>query len=253
MENNTTDYQLKSFVEKYYILNEENEKRVAELGIANKELIIQHEEKDKCSLELLVANKKLISQNEEKDKCTEDLISANKELMLRNEEKEKRVSELEEMLFIISHKERPHISRILGMSDLIEKNANKPDDLLRNMEYIKQSAQALDGIKEKELPDVAALIINNKDIILRNEEKKKRLDELEEMLLNISYKERLHISRILGVSDFIEKNVNKPDELLKEVENIKQSAIALDEITREMTKFIESLLPLPMKYNEYKQ
>ena len=74
--------------------NEEKEKRAAELVIANKELAFQNEEKEKRAAELVIANKELAYQNEEKEKRAAELIIANKELAYQNEEKEKRAAEL---------------------------------------------------------------------------------------------------------------------------------------------------------------
>jgi len=75
-------------------LDEEKEKRAAELVIANKELVIQNEEKDKKAAELVIANKELAFQNEEKADRAAELVIANKELTFQNEEKEKRAAEL---------------------------------------------------------------------------------------------------------------------------------------------------------------
>jgi hypothetical protein len=63
--------------------NEEKEKRVDELALANKELAFQNEEKDKRADELTLANK-------EKEKRADELVLANKELAFQNEEKDKR-------------------------------------------------------------------------------------------------------------------------------------------------------------------
>lgn len=55
---------------------EENEKRAAELIIANKELTFQNEEKEKRAAELIIANKELAFQNEEKEKRAAELIAS---------------------------------------------------------------------------------------------------------------------------------------------------------------------------------
>lgn len=144
MENVTTSDRLMKVIKKLSIQNLENEKRVEELEIINKELIIQHEEKDKCAEELSLANIKLTKHAEEKEKCAEDLTIANNELITRNDEKEKRVKDLEEMLFIISHLERKHITRILGLSNLIARGGNTPEELEKEIGHIKESAVALD-------------------------------------------------------------------------------------------------------------
>ncbi|MDO8492806.1 MAG: CheR family methyltransferase [bacterium] len=80
--------------------NKEKEKRAAELIIANKELVFQNGEKEKRAAELIIANKELIFQNSEKAKRAAELIIANKELAFQNKEKAKRAAEL-----IIANKE----------------------------------------------------------------------------------------------------------------------------------------------------
>jgi PAS domain S-box-containing protein len=90
--------------------NEEKEKRAAELLIANKELVFQNQEKEKRAAELIVANKELAFQNEEKEKRAAELLIANKELVFQNQEKEKRTLELintnkvlEQFAYVASH------------------------------------------------------------------------------------------------------------------------------------------------------
>ncbi|MFH2143266.1 MAG: ATP-binding protein [Bacteroidota bacterium] len=69
------------------------QKRAAELFIANKKLVIQNEEKEKLATELIIANKKLAFQNKEKEKRAKELSIADKELVFQIEEKEKRKTE----------------------------------------------------------------------------------------------------------------------------------------------------------------
>ena len=76
------------------------EKLVAELVIANKELNFQNKEKEKRTAELVIANKELTFQNQEKEKRAAELVIANKELAFQNKEKEKRAAEL-----VIANKE----------------------------------------------------------------------------------------------------------------------------------------------------
>jgi len=151
--------------------NREKEKRAAELLIANKELAFQNGEKEKRAAELLIANKELAFQNREKEKRAAELIVANKELSFQNEEKEKRAAELtianrklkkteenlkeyiqglKELMFVTSHKVRQPIANILGLSNLLERSKNSPDELRKLTGYLKQSALTLD-IFTKEL------------------------------------------------------------------------------------------------------
>ncbi|MDO8514442.1 MAG: ATP-binding protein [bacterium] len=56
------------------------QKRAADLVIANKELVFQNKEKEKRAAELVIANKELAFQNNEKEKRAAELVIANKEL-----------------------------------------------------------------------------------------------------------------------------------------------------------------------------
>ena len=74
---------------------------IAELVIANKELVIANEEKGKRAAELVIANEEkakrvaeLVIANEEKAKRVAELVIANEELLFQNEEKAKRAAEL---------------------------------------------------------------------------------------------------------------------------------------------------------------
>jgi signal transduction histidine kinase len=144
--------------------NAEKEKRAEELIIANKELAFQNGEKEKRAAELIIANRELVFQNDEKEKRAAELIIANKELAFQNKEKEKRAEEyflankelekaqeyqkeyikgLEKMMFMTSHKVRQPITNILGLTELLDLNTNSPEELLKYLDYIKQSALAL--------------------------------------------------------------------------------------------------------------
>ncbi len=70
------------------------QKRAAELVVANKELIFQNNEKEKRAAELSIANIELAYQNDEKEKRAEELSIANIELAYQNDEKQKRAAEL---------------------------------------------------------------------------------------------------------------------------------------------------------------
>ncbi len=138
-------------------VNNEKEKIVAELLIANKKLIHQNEEKEKRAAELIIANKELAFQSEEKGKRAAELIIANKELAFQSEEKGKRAAEL-----IIANKELIHQNE--------EKEKRAAELIIANNELAFQSEE-----KEKR---AAELIIANKELAFQNEEKEKRAAEL---------------------------------------------------------------------------
>src|SRR5450830_1432034 len=109
--------------------NEEKEKRAAELGIANKELVFQNEEKEKRAAELVIANKELVFQNKEKEKRAAELVIANKELAFQNEEKEKRATELgianKELAFQNEEKEKRAAELGIANKELAFQNEEK--------------------------------------------------------------------------------------------------------------------------------
>ena len=136
-----------------------------ELFVAYRELSYRHDELEKCAADLGIANRKLSMQNEDKKKRAAELIIANKELAFQNKEKEKRAVELaeaceelrkseisliqyilglEEMMFLTSHKVRQSITNILGVSEVIDKSINSPEELRKLVGYLKDSATSLD-------------------------------------------------------------------------------------------------------------
>ena len=114
-------------------MDKTNEKRAAELVIANEELAYQNEVKERRAKELIVANKELAFQNEEKEKRAAELVIANMELAFQNKAKEKHAAELiiakeraEEsdrlksaFLANMSHEIRTPMNGILGFAGLL--------------------------------------------------------------------------------------------------------------------------------------
>lgn len=98
----------------------EKGKRAAELLIANKKLIYENNEKEKRAQELAIANKKLLFENCEKGKRAEELAIANSELVKAEMSQRDYVANLEEMMFIVSHKIRNPVANILGISYFLE-------------------------------------------------------------------------------------------------------------------------------------
>ena len=136
----------------------EQEKRAAELIIANIELAYQQKEKEKRATELSIANKELNFQNTIKEKWAADLAVANKELAYQYEEKEKRAAELnianKELVFQNKEKEKRAVELGIANKELAYQN------------------------KEKE-KRAAELSIANIELVYQNDEKEKRAAELE--------------------------------------------------------------------------
>ncbi len=103
------------------------------------------------------------------------------------------------------------------------------------------------------------LSIANKELTFQNKEKHKRAEELSisnteleraerfekenskalsEMMFIISHKIRQPIAHILGFSNLLDNTKNSPNEFDKIVEHMKQSSQSLDELTRELSTFI---------------
>ena len=158
--------------------NEEKKKRATELIIANKELAFQNEEKEKRAAELIIAKKELDFQNEEKDKRAAELIIANKELAFQNEEKDKRAAEL-----IIADKELDFQNEEKDKRAAELKIADK-ELAFQNEEKEKRAAELIIANKELAFQNeekdkrAAELIIANKELAFQNEEKEKRAAEL---------------------------------------------------------------------------
>jgi PAS domain S-box-containing protein len=70
------------------------------------------------------------------------------------------------------------------------------------------------------------------------EEKRAHILSLEEMLFMTSHRVRQPIVNILGLANQLEDYIHSPDEMLDIVNYMKESALALDTFTKELTKFI---------------
>jgi len=118
----------------------------------------------KDSDELIIAIKKFAFQNQESEKRATQLSIANYKLKKADEEHQKEyVRWLEEMMFMTSHRVRQPIARIIGVSALLEKSGNSPEDLIRMTGYMKQSAEALDSLTRE-----LATFIYEKEMKLMN-------------------------------------------------------------------------------------
>ncbi|HVG12056.1 MAG TPA: ATP-binding protein, partial [Flavisolibacter sp.] len=165
-------------IEELAFLNDEKNKRAAELIVADRELRYQNKEKGKRAAELIIANKELVFQNEEKGKRAAELIIANQELVVINIEKEKRAAELivaiKELAVQNEEKERRATELIVANKELAFQNAEKgkraAELIIANKELAFQNEE-----KEKR---AAELIIANKELAYQNDEKEKRATEL---------------------------------------------------------------------------
>jgi len=73
------------------------------------------------------------------------------------------------------------------------------------------------------------------------DEKKEYIKSLEEMLFMTSHKVRQSVANILGLADQLEDFINSPDEIIKMICFTKESALSLDDFTKELTTFIHEV------------
>lgn len=76
---------------------------------------------------------------------------------------------------------------------------------------------------------------------LAEEEKKKYIKGLEDMMFITSHKIRQPVTHILGASNLLELPVNSEEDVKRMIGYIKESAIALDTFTRDLTVFIHRM------------
>jgi signal transduction histidine kinase len=103
---------------------------------------------------LKIAKQELILNHEELEKCVRDLKIANKNLKIRETEKELKVveinSNLNEMMFTISHKIRKSVANILGLSKLLCEDVHLQNNEVREiLLLIIQSAESLNFSTEE--------------------------------------------------------------------------------------------------------
>jgi len=123
----------------------EKAKRVAELVLANIELAHQSGEKKRRAAELGIANSELAFQKKEKGKRAIELRDANAKLVKATEHLKDYIKNLEEMLFMISHKVRQPVTSILGLTNLMQNYMLPSNEVAKLIGYIGESAKSLDA------------------------------------------------------------------------------------------------------------
>lgn len=131
------------------IQNTEHEKQTANLLIVNIQLAFEIKEKERRANELVIANEELAFQNEEKEKRAAELRNTRTSLIQTEAHLDKHILGLEKMLVMTSHGVRQPIASILGILHLLDKTITSPGEHKKLMEYIKQSALALDVFTKK--------------------------------------------------------------------------------------------------------
>jgi signal transduction histidine kinase len=105
-------------------------------------------------IELKIAQQELLLHHKELEKCAHDLKIANENLDTGQLEKGKRANEvnsdLEEMMFTVSHRVRKSVANILGISNLLQTDKSLGIEEWREMlNIIIQSAESLNTSTEE--------------------------------------------------------------------------------------------------------
>ncbi|MDF2436676.1 MAG: hypothetical protein K0Q95_1052 [Bacteroidota bacterium] len=125
-----------------------NEKKVRELLEAHNNLILLHRALLKCAEELSKSNSELVFEQDEKEKRAEELIDTNAELQKANDYQDLHVGDMEDLMFVISHKIRQPVAHLLGIANLLELE-NDAIEMKKMLGMIKKSALELDRFTEQ--------------------------------------------------------------------------------------------------------
>lgn len=154
------------------------------------------------------------------EKIIHELKAVNKELLFQCEEKEKCAAKL-----------------IIANDELIYQNQEKEK---RAAELVIANKELLLQNNEKEKKAAELFIANNK---LEKSEAglKEYIIGLKEMMFVTSHKVRKPVANILGICSQLERPQASPAELSEWVNQMKQSAVILDEFTKELTSLMTGL------------
>ncbi len=228
------------------IANLEKVKRADELSIADTELAYQNEEKVKRAAELVIAevNKtkreaELVIANIEKAKRIAKSLIADKELSFQTEEKAKRSAEL-----VVADAEKSKREAELVIAN-IKKAKRSAELVIANIEKAKRSAELVIANKEL-IYQKSEKSKREAELIIANVEKAKRAAEL--VIANIEKSKRaaefVFMNKELVLSKEKEKLVVKltllNKELIYQIEQRKQSELALKESNEKYLKTFES-------------
>jgi signal transduction histidine kinase/CheY-like chemotaxis protein len=229
-------------IEELTLLNEEKDKRAAELILADKELLFQNREKGKRAAELIIANNEIVFQNEEKGKRKAELIIVNRDLVFKNKEIEKREAELiianKELAFQNEEKEKRAAELIIANNELAFQNQEKEK---RATELIIANEELAFQNEEKE-KRAAELIVANKELAFQNEEKEKRATELiianEELAFQNEEKEKRAAELIIANKELALQNEDKEKRAAELIIANKELAFQNEEKEKRATELI---------------
>ncbi|MBB2150371.1 PAS domain-containing protein [Pedobacter gandavensis] len=98
----------------------------------------------------------------------------------------------------------------------------------------------------KDLSGKPVQYLSLRTLISERKEKEERdredqVNAMEEMLFKISHELRQPVVKILGLSDLIDHSLSSPKDLKIIIDGIKESAVMLDNHTRELAKFVHKI------------
>ncbi|MBA3681102.1 MAG: diguanylate cyclase [Bacteroidetes bacterium] len=189
-------------------------------GKCEDELLAAQIEIEKRDNELEIAHVEIIHQEEEIELQATELVAAYKELKIQNISKEKQAAEL-----IIANKE------LTFQND--EKDERAKELFMANIELMFQNDD-----KEKRTIE---LNTSNAELIKIDKHLKEHIRGLEEIMFMISHKVRQPIANILGLANLFELEKDSSKEIKKLVIYNKESALALDQFTKELTILMSDL------------
>ncbi|MDP1801535.1 MAG: diguanylate cyclase [Bacteroidota bacterium] len=175
---------------------------------------------EKLDNELEIAHNEITHQEEEIELQASELVAAYKELKLQNNVMEIRGQEL-----LIANKELQF--------QIQEKEERAKELFVANLELMFQN-------DEKELKRME-LTNSNLELLRMDKHLKGHIRALEEMMFMISHKVRQPVANILGLANLFDLIKNPSDETKKLVGYNRESALALDLFTQELTIFIGDL------------
>ncbi|HET6245080.1 MAG: hypothetical protein H0V01_10460 [Bacteroidetes bacterium] len=162
-------------------------------------------------------DRKFSIKNKAKEKCADELILANKKLLFQNLQKEKQA---EELLKAIEKLEFQNKEKVKSAEELF----------LANKELVFQNHE-----KEKRTME---LMVANTELNKTQEYLKKNLFALEEMMFMVSHNLKQPIATILDLSNLLILSENSPSKLKISIKYIKQSALSLNDFSKELNSLI---------------
>lgn len=170
--------------------------------------------------DLQISNETFSSHKEENKELYSELVVANNELVFQYQQKEKFIDELtisnKKLALQIVEKDKCHAELLLVHNKL-------------SAEHHKNKKHSKD------------LVIANLELLNIKEHQKEYINGLEEIMFMTSHKVRHPIANILGLSYLLDHEENSAVELKEYLDHIKQSALTLDDLTKELTIFISTL------------